>query len=125
MAGISDILKRQVTIPESIEKQLPGGVPKISKVLYAFADSLPSIPRSKNSKAGLPKFREFISSVEEKMPETLPRFSSIQKEVIPMTESKIVETAPILESIEEEIPAGFPVYGADKRGTVDISKLTT
>jgi len=124
MASIRDILKRQTTIPESIEKQLPGGAPKISKVLYAVADSLPSIPHSKNSKVGIPKFREFISSVEEKMPETLPRFSSIQ-EVTPMAESKIVETAPISEAIEEKPPVGFPVYGADKRGTVDTSKLTT
>lgn len=125
MVGIGDILKRQITIPESIEKQLPEGAPKISKVLYAVADSLPGIPHSKNSKASIPKFREFISSVEEKMPETLPRFSSIQEKVAPMTESKIIETAPISEAIEEKPPVGFPVYGADKRGTVDTSKLTT
>ena len=123
MDAAKDFLKRQVAVPESIEKQLPAFAPKLSKVLYAVADSLPEIPLpgGLNTKAGATKLREFVSSAEEKVSEILPKFTpGVTERPTMIPEAKIVKTVPISKSYEEQPPAGFPVYGVDKRGTVDI-----
>jgi len=121
--SIKDVLKKQTSIPESIEKQLPTIAPKISKILYAVADSLPNISNPKLGKSSTtPKLREFVSSIEEKMPDVFPRFVTGTE---PYSESKIVRTGPISRAIEVETPVGFPVYSVDKRGTVDINSLLT
>lgn len=114
---IRSFLKKQASIPESIEKQLPKGAPKVSTVLSAIADSLPSIPKSssRSTKAGLPKLREFIGSIEEKMPEALPKFSPGVENVGPV------------EIVEQKTPQAKPIfgrYGVSKRGTITPDKET-
>jgi len=67
-----DFLKKQASVPEAIERQLPPIAPKISKILVAVADSLPSIAIPTGSKSKTSKIREFIkSAAEEKIAQPL------------------------------------------------------
>lgn len=113
--SIKDVLKKQTSIPESIEKQLPTVAPKISKILYAVADSLPNISNPKLGKSSkTPKLREFISSIEEKMPDVFPRFvPETEPYVEPKTQSKTQLTPQ---------PRSRATYGVDKRGTIILTE---
>jgi len=111
MAGVKEFLKRQASIPESIERQLPSFAPKVSKVLSAIADTLPNAPRSSTPKSL--KIREFVSSIEEKMPEVLPRFTVEEKPTPTFSPSLANKLAPA--------PRSRVVYGADKRGTLMLT----
>jgi len=113
--SIKDVLKKQTSIPESIEKQLPAVAPKISKILYAVADSLPNISNPKiGHKSKTPKLREFVSSIEEKMPNVFPRFVPETEPCSPCAESK-TQSAPL--------PRSRATYGVDKRGTINLTEI--
>ena len=101
-------LKRQASIPESIERQLPSFAPKVSSVLSAIANTLPNTPKSSNSKSL--KIREFVSSIEERMPEVLPKFTVEER---PLSARPEIHTAPV--------PRSRAVYGADKRGSLMLT----
>lgn len=121
---IRSFLKEQTSIPESIEKQLPEGAPKVSTVLSAIANSLPSLPTklgSATSKSSVPKLREFITSVEEKMPDVLPKFTPKEE-----TASHIPQQAEG-DTTVAETPQAKPIfgrYGVSKRGTIVPDKGT-
>lgn len=122
--AIRNFLKKQTSIPESIEKQLPEGAPKVSTVLSAIANSLPSLPTklsSATSKSSAPKLREFITSIEEKMPGVLPKFAPKEETttyIPPQVKGGTTVT---------ETPQAKPIfgrYGVSKRGTITPDKET-
>jgi len=134
---MNKFLKRQVAIPQAIENQLPQGVPKISSVLASIAETLPGMPNvpatTTHSSKAFP-FREFISSMEEKMPASLPKFTvtKTQQPTGQISQSRIVGPPkpdvlgkPRVEVVETSKPkvdlqSGYNIYGS-ARGMVDLS----
>lgn len=121
-----DFLKKQASIPEAIENQLPPIAPKFSKILVAIADALPSISSPTGSKSKTSKVREFVRYAEEKVAQPLSGIIHPKETVV--VDQATITPRPVIITTKPSGPASggvYPEYGGGLRRTTDITRTLT
>lgn len=84
MPKLKTLLKQPLSMPKGIEAKLPAGMPSISGILSSIADALPEGPELPIGGQGgsspefkLPRVTTFVKGFEERLPEGLPKVSSL------------------------------------------------